>query len=331
MFTANIDVETTDEKIQALLDYLNEENGTKLKRRDIKIEEQPYSKSGALYHTPFGTYNVLTDSESYDAAYQRIDSLWDDLGLDSFTPNAQIYIRDNFIEPTDSLDEYMEEDFYEYFTDIESESNSYEEPFENRLQSELAEIDGFSKDDMQRYLDLNEKIDDINSELGDVKYDIKKLEEKIAKEEDSPYKEKLEDDLSDLEDEKNRLTAELDETQLELEDWDFTEWYENYEKNKDDLIDKAIQTKMADWDNSLDWYLDEFGKKTIGYLLDNGLAEIDMDGLVDYIIEEDGRGSNLAGWDGNEIEQDDFYIYKQDNDVYERPKVRNKNAEKTIA
>lgn len=331
MFTTNIDVETTNEKIQALLDYLNEENGTKLKRRDIKIEEQPYSKSGALYHTPFGTYNVLTDSESYDAVYQRIDSLWDDLGLESFTPNAQIYIRDNFIEPTDSLDEYMEEDFYEYFTDIESESNSYEEPFENRLQSELAEIDGFFKNDMQRYLDLNEKIDDINSELGDVKYDIKKLEEKIAKEEDSPYKEKLEDDLSDLEDEKSRLTAELDETQLELEDWDFTEWYENYEKNKDDLIDKAIQTKMADWDNSLDWYLDEFGKKTIGYLLDNGLAEIDMDGLVDYIIEEDGRGGNLAGWDGNEIEQDDFYIYKQDNEVYERPKVRNKNAEKIIA
>lgn len=146
---------------------------------------------------------------------------------------------------------------------------------------------------MQRYLDLNEKIDDINSDLDDVKFDIKKLEEKIAKEEDSSYKEKLEDDLSDLEDEKNRLTAELDETQLELEDWDFTEWYENYEKNKDNLIDKAVQTKMADWDNSLDWYLDEFGKKTIGYLLDNGLAKIDMDGLVDYIIEEDGRGRIL--------------------------------------
>ena len=327
----NIDAETTNEKVQALLDYLNEENGTKLKRRDIKIEEQPYSKSGALYHTPFGTYNVLTDSESYDAVYQRIENLWDDIGLDSFTPNAQIYIRDNFIEPTDSLDEYMEENFYEYFTDIESESNSYEEPFENRLQNELAEVDGFSKDDMQRYLDLKEEIEGLESDLADTRIDIKNLKKKIAKEEDSPYKEKLEDDLSDLEDEKNRLTAKLDETQLELEDWDFTEWYENYEKNKDDLIDKAIQTKMADWDNSLDWYLDEFGKKTIGYLLDNGLAEIDMDGLVDYIIEEDGRGGNLAGWDGNEIEQDDFYIYKQDNDVYERPKVRNKNAEKTIA
>lgn len=251
--------------------------------------------------------------------------------MESFTPNAQIYIRDNFIEPTDSLDEYMEEDFYEYFTDIESETDHLYSIFSDRLQQELAEVDGFFKNNMQRYLDLNEKIDDINSELGDVKYDIKKLEEKIAKEEDSPYKEKLEDDLSDLEDEKNRLTAELDETQLELENCDFTEWYENYEKNKDNLIDKAIQTKMADWDNSLEWYLDEFGKGTISYLINNGLAKIDMDGLVDYIIEEDGKGCELAGWDGVENEQDDFYIYKQDNEVYKKPKTRNKEAEKTIA
>ncbi len=324
----NIDVETTDEKVQALLDYLNEENDTKLTADDIKVEEQSYSKSGALYHTPFGTYNVLTDSESHDAAYQRINDIWDDLGLESFTPNAQIYIRDNFIEPTDNLDEYMEEDFYEYYTDIESESDSC---FENRLQRELAEVDGFFEDDMQRYLDLNGKIDDINSDLGDVKFDIKKLEEKIAKEEDNPYKEKLEDDLNDLNEEKNRLTTELDETQLELEDWDFTEWYENYEKNKDNLIDKAVQTKMADWDNSLEWYLDEFGKETMGYLLNNNLAKINMDELVEYIIDTDGRGCELAGWDGVENEQDDFYIYKQDNFVYECDKPDKEEEECEMA
>ena len=33
----NIDVETTDEKVQALLDYLNEENDTKLTADDIKV------------------------------------------------------------------------------------------------------------------------------------------------------------------------------------------------------------------------------------------------------------------------------------------------------
>lgn len=310
----NIDVETTDEKVQALLDYLNGENDTKLTADDIKVEEQLYSKSGALYHTPFGTYNVLTDSESYDAAYQRINDIWDDLGLESFTPNAQIYIRDNFIEPTDSLDEYMERDFYEYFTDIESESDSC---FENRLQRELAEVDGFFEDDMQRYLDLKEQKEDLRVELDDIKYDIKKLEEKIAKEEDNPYKEKLEDDLSDLIREKDRISERLEDVWVEFDYDEFTKWIESYEDDKDNLINKAVQVKMADWDNSLDWYLDEFGKETMGYLLNNGLAEIDMDELVDYIIDTDGRGSNLAGWDGVEIEQDDFYIYKQDDFIYE--------------
>lgn len=310
----NIDVETTDEKVQALLDCLNGENDTKLTADDIKVEEQLYSKSGALYHTPFGTYNVLTDSESYDAAYQRIEDLWDDLGLESFTPNAQIYIRDNFIEPTDSLDEYMERDFYEYYTDIESESDSC---FENRLQRELAEVDGFFEDDMQRYLDLKEQKEDLRVELDDIKYDIKKLEEKIAKEEDNPYKEKLEDDLSDLIREKDRISERLEDVWVEFDYDEFTKWIEPYEDDKDNLINKAVQVKMADWDNSLDWYLDEFGKETMGYLLNNGLAEIDMDELVDYIIDTDGRGSNLAGWDGVEIEQDDFYIYKQDDFIYE--------------
>ena len=244
----NIDVETTDEKVQALLDYLNGENDTKLTADDIKVEEQSYSKSGALYHTPFGTYNVLTNSESYDAAYQRINDIWDDLGLESFTPNAQIYIRDNFIEPTDSLDEYMEEDFYEYYTDIESESDSC---FENRLQRELAEVDGFFEDDMQRYLDLKEQKEDLIVELDDIKYDIKKLEEKIAKEEDNLYKEKLEDDLKDLNEEKNRISDRLEDVWVEFDYDEFTKWYEPYEDNKEDLIDKAVQTKMADWDLSL--------------------------------------------------------------------------------
>lgn len=310
----NIDVETTDEKVQALLDYLNEENDTKLTADDIKVEEQSYSKSGALYHTPFGTYNVLTDSESYDAAYQRINDIWDDLGLESFTPSSQIYIRDNFIEPTDSLDEYMEEDFYEYYTDIESESDSC---FENRLQRELAEVDGFFEDDMQRYLDLKEQKEDLIVELNDIKYDIKKLEEKIAKEEDNPYKEKLKEDLKDLNEEKNRISDRLEDVWVEFDYDEFTKWYEPYKDNKEDLIDKAVQTKMADWDNSLEWYLDEFGKETIGYLLNNRLAEINMDELVEYIIDTDGRGCELAGWDGVENEQGDFYIYKQDNFIYE--------------
>lgn len=38
MFATNIDAETTDEKVQALLDYLNEENGTKLKKGILRLK-----------------------------------------------------------------------------------------------------------------------------------------------------------------------------------------------------------------------------------------------------------------------------------------------------
>lgn len=38
MITTNIDAETTNEKIQALLDYLNEENGIKLKKEILRLK-----------------------------------------------------------------------------------------------------------------------------------------------------------------------------------------------------------------------------------------------------------------------------------------------------
>lgn len=54
-----------------------------------------------------------------------------------------------------------------------------------------------------------------------------------------------------------------------------------------------------------------------------------MDWLI-ILLKKTAR-DELAGWDGVENEQDDFYIYKQDNEVYKKPKARNKEAEKTIA
>lgn len=38
MITTNIDAKTTNEKIQALLDYLNEENGIKLKKEILRLK-----------------------------------------------------------------------------------------------------------------------------------------------------------------------------------------------------------------------------------------------------------------------------------------------------
>ena len=309
----NIDVETTDEKVQALLDYLNGENDTKLTADDIKVEEQSYSKSGALYHTPFGTYNVLTDSESYDAAYQRINDIWDDLGLESFTPNAQIYIRDNFIEPTDSLDEFMENGFREYYEDIENESD---DTFDDRLMQELAEIDGFDRSDMKYLNELKEELEELKEQADDLDNRIYDYRDKL---DNASVKtaEIIQSRIDALLDRSDIVRNEIKAVEEEIDDNDLNKWLDIYDENKYELIDKATEKKIDEWNNSLEWYLEEFGKDTINYLLNNGLAEIDMDELVDYIIEEDGKGCELAGWDGVENEQDDFYIYKQDNFIYE--------------
>ena len=309
----NIDVETTDEKVQALLDYLNGENDTKLTADDIKVEEQSYSKSGALYHTPFGTYNVLTDSESYDAAYQRINDIWDDLGLESFTPNAQIYIRDNFIEPTDSLDEFMENDFREYYEDIENESD---DTFDDRLMQELAEIDGFDRSDMKYLNELKEELEELKEQADDLDNRIYDYRDKL---DNASVKtaEIIQSRIDALLDRSDIVRNEIKAVEEEIDDNDLNKWLDIYDENKYELIDKATEKKIDEWNNSLEWYLEEFGKDTINYLLNNGLAKIDMDGLVDYIIDTDGRGCELAGWDGVENEQGDFYIYKQDNFIYE--------------
>lgn len=309
----NIDVETTDEKVQALLDYLNGENDTKLTADDIKVEEQSYSKSGALYHTPFGTYNVLTDSESYDAAYQRINDIWDDLGLESFTPNAQIYIRDNFIEPTDSLDEYMENGFREYYEDIENESD---DTFDDRLMQELAEIDGFDRSDMKYLNELKEELEELKEQADDLDNRIYDYRDKL---DNASVKtaEIIQSRIDALLDRSDIVRNEIKAVEEEIDDNDLNKWLDIYDENKYELIDKATEKKIDEWNNSLEWYLEEFGKETIDYLLNNGLAEINMDELVDYIIEEDGKGCELAGWDGVENEQGDFYIYKQDNFIYE--------------
>ena len=309
----NIDVETTDEKVQALLDYLNGENDTKLTADDIKVEEQSYSKSGALYHTPFGTYNVLTDSESYDAAYQRINDIWNDLGLESFTPNAQIYIRDNFIEPTDSLDEFMENGFREYYEDIENESD---DTFDDRLMQELAEIDGFDRSDMKYLNELKEELEELKEQADDLDNRIYDYRDKL---DNASVKtaEIIQSRIDALLDRSDIVRNEIKAVEEEIDDNDLNKWLDIYDENKYELIDKATEKKIDEWNNSLEWYLEEFGKDTINYLLNNGLAEIDMDGLVDYIIDTDGRECELAGWDGVENEQGDFYIYKQDNFIYE--------------
>ena len=64
-----------------------------------------------------------------------------------------------------------------------------------------------------------------------------------------------------------------------------------------------------DWqgnDSIIDWYIREFGDEAF-----KQFAQVDSTKLAKYVIESDGRGSVIAGYDGDEVELGkDYYAYR---------------------
>lgn len=73
-----------------------------------------------LYSLPMGeTYLVLTEDEAYQAAEEEIREVFDELGLEAFTPNFQDYILNNCLDE-DIIQEFINEEM-EYFATQEED------------------------------------------------------------------------------------------------------------------------------------------------------------------------------------------------------------------
>lgn len=109
----------------------------------------------------------------------------------------------------------------------------------------------------------------------------------------------------------NRLVEECYDNGL-IDDDDFEKDedgepnYEECTKDEDDLIDMLVDYMRED--DAIRWYRDTFGdddfKKVV---IDNNL--VDFDEVIDEVKSWDGRGC-LAGYDGVENEEGDFFIYR---------------------
>ena len=56
----------------------------------------------------------------------------------------------------------------------------------------------------------------------------------------------------------------------------------------------------------IEWYIDEFGNEAF-----KEFAQVDTTALAKYVIETDGRGSVIAGYDGDEVElSNNYYAYR---------------------
>lgn len=136
-------------------------------------------------------------------------------------------------------------------------------------------------------------------------------------------REVMSSDISDLELEtsslfENRLIEELVDCGI-LDDEDFV-LDENGEIDYYTLKDSVdLESKKEEFLNELvedagdpqEWYIQNFGKDSIKYLVERGLATLDEDKIASKVISEDGIASLLATYDGDEIKLgEDMFAYR---------------------
>lgn len=128
-----------NERLQALANYLGVEPNY--------FEEESYDDNAFESKEYNEEYLVLTEEEAYDYAVQDIKNIYDDLGLESFTPEFQDWIINNAVGDawfTDAFDEMNQS----YVDDIETESDDV---YENRLISELVDEGILTEEDFDNW------------------------------------------------------------------------------------------------------------------------------------------------------------------------------------
>lgn len=82
---------------------------------------------------------------------------------------------------------------------------------------------------------------------------------------------------------------------------------EEYEEEAEDLVDSYLEEVTEE--DSVEWYRNNFGDEDLEAVVKK-YNLIDLEVVAEYIIESDGLGNTLAGYDNNENYQNDFNIYR---------------------
>jgi hypothetical protein len=98
------------------------------------------------YETPEGDYLVVTEEEAEELAKEDIRNIYDDLGLESFTPGFRDWIIMNALD-NDWFEDAIRESYESYVENIESESSSM--GYDNRLIEEMHDHQVLSDEDFE--------------------------------------------------------------------------------------------------------------------------------------------------------------------------------------
>ena len=81
---------TNDRKVEQLAHYLD------IPVEQIVLEDEESNDKENRFFTPYGTYLVMDEDESYEAVTERVEDIVDDLGIyGTFTPDAIEWIEEN--------------------------------------------------------------------------------------------------------------------------------------------------------------------------------------------------------------------------------------------
>lgn len=301
-----------DDRLNAVLEHINKNNNEDYTLEDIEVDDRYQDDKYIEYKTPEGIFLCMTEEESYKAMEERERDLIDDIGIDkSFSEGYKDYVFDNFVEWNDG-EECMREYYSGYYEDIESESAS-DGRLEDRLQEELFKKAGYSSVDLDDYEEYKDRKDELES--ADDEELVELLQDLLS---DEQLENITLHQIKNIADYRDQIIEEYLEDEFGSTDAEeIEEWLEDYDTDKYDLIDEAVEDIISEYNSPIEWAIEVGGREYITELERSCALSIDYEGIAKWVVENDGFGS-LSRYDGDYDECGDYYIYKDDNDCIDR-------------
>jgi Arc/MetJ family transcription regulator len=259
------------------LEYDNDENV----RGDLLDEISELEDELDEFTSKIDVYNIVPTGNHYDMSeFEVIDS----------PVEGRRYAVGNEGEVKSSAYDYVEqliddigyrgfnESFAQGFIDERAVLDYAEEFYEDDIRENPESY--FDEEDRMLSDKQEEKIEQLKMRISQLESMIEKFEEEMDGEND--------DDLQERIDEMNERIEEMNDEITEIEEdpeGDFPE----------EKIDEAIQDKVSDVRYDVTRFMEDFGLNWEDY--------IDKDEFIDGVIDADGYGHTLNGYDGNADEQ----------------------------
>lgn len=213
----------------------------------------------------------------------------------------------------DEADKAMAESIKNYIEDMGVEG--FDKDFVQEIYTEC--IDERSQDNLMEIIE-----EQYTLYMEDIKYETSDISDNLTRQQEEMIEFLSQEDTIDFNTSDVKTYFESKEQCDSAEK--IEQFLETYEDEITDYIDQYAQQSAEEYeDNPIEYFQENFGNEEIKHLIEDGTINIDYEKVAEKIADSDGRGNELAGYDGEENEQkfngETYYIYKQDDT--ERDKI----------